>query len=132
MPIAFPIARYWRLVVPPVPRRLTIRRDGDSAVVMADGREIGFLHPYPVADWLQTLVQQVPHILASMEELATQRALYATALLAADPAAAKALSARLGVPLDGCSDVLWGVGDAVELAAHTLIDDEGDREPPPE
>ena len=77
-------------------------------------------------------MQQVPHILASMEELATQRALYATALLAADPAAAKALSAQLGVPLDGCSDVLWGVGDAVELAAHTLIDDEGDREPPPD
>ena len=127
----FSLDRYWRLCTAPVPRRLLARRNGDSAVMLADGREVGVLHPYPVGEWLQAVVEELPTILAGMEELAVQRSLYASALLVADPLVAQDLSTRLGVPLDGCSDLMFGVGDAVQLAAHTLIDNDDDPQDPP-
>ena len=117
------IGRWWRLVQPPVPRRLRAIREevehheGGVARLYVDGRECGLVWPHAVGAWLRTIHEELPAILTALEDVTIQRALILRELHASDPQVAVRLAHDLGIRLDG-SDVHFGIGERAENALH--------------
>lgn len=128
--IRIPIARWWRLIQPPVPQRVSIRREDDSgrdrALFFIEGRPSGYIAPFAAGQWLHTIFHELRAILTTTEELAIQRALLLQALFDADPSAARRAAADFGMAVDA-TDVFYGVGDSAEIFLWHMVDDE---EPP--
>jgi hypothetical protein len=126
--IRIPIARWWRLIQPPVPQRISIRREEDPggrdrALLFVEGRPAGYISPFAVGHWLYTIFQELPTIMTTTEELAVHRALVLSALRRADPSSAQRIALELGVALDA-TDVIYGVGDSAEISLWHMSDDE--------
>jgi hypothetical protein len=63
-----PLARWWKLVEPPVPSRMWVREHNGHWELVADGTTIGVVYSEAAGRWIHAVHQALPDMLVELED----------------------------------------------------------------